>query len=298
MRPPAAPRRHALSRALGQMRDDPWLQGVAVSTLTVCLAIMGAYLALCLNLAGAARGLTTGPAILVVLQPEAAGQGPALARELASRPEVAQAGFVPRHEALERFRRQLGAHEKLLEGLERNPLPDAVEVVARAPGADLAALSQELSRRPGVSEVVSSRPWLQRLERALGVGRELALALGGLLFLGVVLVVMNTTRLAAYVRRHDLEVMELVGATSAYLRLPFLLEAVLQGLVAAVLASAVDWCLLAVLRSPGALPMGLDLESLLVFPAPVFPALAAAAVLAGLLGGLLGVGRARAWRGL
>lgn len=116
------------------------------------------------------------------------------------------------------------------------------------------ALSRQIKQVDGVGEVVRGRPWLRRLDRAYAVGGELALALGILLFLGVVLVFSNTVRLAVHARRSELEIMALVGAGSGYMRGPFLVEAMLQGLIAAALASLLLWGLFAFLAAPGPCP--------------------------------------------
>jgi cell division transport system permease protein len=274
------------------MREDLWLQGVAISTLTVALAIVGAYLALCLNIQQAGSRLVTGATLMVALDDSLSlDQGRVMARELAAHAQVDQVRLVSKGEALKRFQRQLGPHQGLLEGLEENPLPNALEVFL-VPGSRAAPeLAAELSRKPGVAQVVSSRPWLHRLEKSASTLAAVAVALGFLLFLGVVLLVTNTVRLAVYVRREHLEVLDLVGATAAYVRWPFVLEAVLQALAASGLASLLVWGMLRVLEAPAELPLGLDLSQLMGFPWQVPPALLALAVLAGALGGLLGVGR-------
>ncbi len=292
-----APRRGALRRALGQMAQDPWLQLTAISSLCVALAIVGAYLTLCFNLGDAARRLSTGASLMLVLDDQVSpGRGRALAARLAARPQVASARYLSRRQALERFRRQLGPHAGLLEGLEENPLPQAVELRLR-PQSGLDGFMAELGSLAGVEEVVTSRPWLHRLEKAVGVMGEIAAALGLLLFAGVVFLVSNTVRLAVYVRRQQLEVMELVGASTGYMRRPFLWEAVIQALAASVLASLLVAGIFRVLGAPAALPLGLDLGRLLQMPPQVPPVLGVVALAAGLLGGFLGVGRALKTRG-
>ncbi len=288
-----APRRGALVRALGQMRQDLWLQGVAISSLAVALAIVFAYLNLGLNLYGLVERLATGATVMVVLEENAApGRGPELARELAGQPEVVSARFVPKQEALRRFRRQLGPRVGLLEGLSRNPLPDAVELQLRPGAAPVMVLTNRLRGMAGVAEVVTSRPWLHRLEEAAGIVAEVGWVLGVLLFAGVVLVVANTVRLAVYVRREELEIMALVGASNSYMRRPFLWETALQSLAAAGLAVLLVWGLLAYFAAPAALPLGLELSDLLRFRPLVALPFVLLALAAGLLGAWLGVGRA------
>lgn len=289
----------ALARALNQMGADPWLQGVAISTLTVALAILGAYLALCLNIQQASARLSTGATLTVALQDDLSlDKARQLQQELAGQPAVEQVRLVDKEEALARFRRQLGPHQGLLEGLEENPLPTALEVFLRPGSQEAPRLAAELAQRPGVVQVVSSRPWLRRLEQTGATLEAVAVALGFVLFLGVVFLVANTVRLAVYARREYLEVLDLVGATAAYLRWPFVLEAMLQALLASGLASLLVWGLLRLLEAPAELPLGLDLSQLMGFPWLVAPALAGLAMLAGALGGLLGVGRVLRPRGL
>jgi cell division transport system permease protein len=121
---------------------------------------------------------------------------------------------------------------------------------------------------------------------------QLAWVMGMLLFAGVVLMVSNTVRLAVYVRRDQLEVMDLVGASLNYIRLPFLAEAVMHGLIASLLASAVVLVLFLLLGGPMSLPLGLDLGNIFAFSWLVPPILAAVALAAALIGGFWGVGKA------
>ncbi len=160
-----SPRRGPLTRALGQMGQNLWLQGVAVSSLAVTLAILYAFLNLGLNLYGSLERLATGASVMVVLGDDAGPQrGPELAQQLAKRKEVLSARFVPKEEALERFRAQLDSRAGLLEGLSRNPLPDAVELQLKPGAAPVMVIANHLNGIPGVTEVVTSRPWLHQLE--------------------------------------------------------------------------------------------------------------------------------------
>jgi cell division transport system permease protein len=288
-----ATRRGPLTRALGQMGQNIWLQGVAVSSLAVTLAILFAYLNLCLNLYGSLERLATGASLVVVLTEDAARQrGPELAREITQRKEVLSARFVPKEEAMQRFRAQLDSRAGLLEGLSRNPLPDAVEVQLKPGAAPVMVVANHLNGLPGVDEVVTSRPWMHQLEEAAVMMAEVGLVLGVLLLAGVVLVVANTVRLAVYVRQEDLEIMALVGASLGYMRRPFLWETAMQCLAASVVALLIVKGLLAFFSDPISLPLGLDMNELLKFRPMMVPPFMAASIVAGLIGSWLGVGRA------
>ena len=279
-------------RACILMSRDRWLQLVAFSTLSVVLAIAGTYAALCINLSGSFKKLSTGTTIMAVLKPDTpSGNIEILTNELRERKEINQVKFVDKEQALERFARQLGPHKDLLNGLDHNPLPDALEIYLD-PNAPSQQLLDALSATNQISDVVTSRPWLTRLGQAGKVFTELAWALGLLLFVGMILIVANTVRLAVYVRRDQLEILDLVGASLNYIRTPFLLEAMLQALVSSGVASFGVWLLFWLLGGPLSLPLGLELGHVFTFPWLLVPILSPVAVIAALIGGFMGVGRA------
>jgi cell division transport system permease protein len=162
----------------------------------------------------------------------------ALAREVQARVADASVVYVDRATALSRLRLDLGDMASALDGLSQNPLPPSIEISPRtalAP-AELRILAAQLAQFPGVREVDYGREWLDKLEalgrasRSFGLGAVAAVAAAALL------VVANTIRLAVYARRDEIEIMKLVGATDGYVRAPFLLEGMLQGLIGAGLA--------------------------------------------------------------
>ncbi len=167
-------------------------------------------------------------------------QARALADRVAREHPALAVVYVDRAQALSRLRADLGEQGAVLDGLSGNPLPPTIELNPRSPlgAAELRQLATELGRLPGVQDVDYGREWLDRLEalaralRAAGAGGLMAV-LGAAL-----LVVANTIRLAVYARRDEIEIMKLVGATDGYVRLPFLLEGALQGLLGGALALA------------------------------------------------------------
>ncbi len=146
--------------------------------------------------------------------------------------------------ALQRLVTELGELGSALRDLPENPLPASIEVQvpqgARAPAA-LRAYAEELRRRPEVSAVDYGQEAVERLS-ALAAG----LRLGGLLafalvVLTTVVVVSATLQLAIYARREEIEIQKLVGATNRFVKTPFLIEGLLQGLLGAGVAMLALW---------------------------------------------------------
>lgn len=89
---------------------------------------------------------------------------------------------------------------------------------------------------PGVEQIIDIREELDPVYRTLNMLKWMALGAAGLLVLAAVLQVSNTIRLAAMARRREIGIMRLVGASSIYIQLPFVLEVIFSALVGAALA--------------------------------------------------------------
>jgi cell division transport system permease protein len=152
---------------------------------------------------------------------------------------VEEVVFVSREEALSSFRASLGDAQDMIDALESNPLPDAFRVKVRPTHVRsdrLEALARDIGAWSGIDEVRYGQQWLKRGE-ALVRGFYVAdLCIGVIILLSVVFVIANTVRLTVISRRRTIEIAKLIGATSAYIRIPFLIEGALQGAVASALA--------------------------------------------------------------
>lgn len=171
------------------------------------------------------------------------GTGDAAAREIQMRllglAGVEEVVFVPREEALVSFREALGDDSDMLDALESNPLPDAFRVKVKQEyirSERMEAMSREIGSWSGVEEARYGERWLERGEQLVKGFYVADLFVGFIILLSVVFVIANTVRLTVLSRQRSIEVARLVGATNAYIRIPFLVEGALQGAVAAVLA--------------------------------------------------------------
>lgn len=152
---------------------------------------------------------------------------------------VEEVSFVSREEALVSFRQSLGDNKDMLNALESNPLPDAYRVKVK-PGfirsEFLERMRADVEKWPGIEDVRYGEAWLARGEKLVRGFYFADLAIGGIIFLSVMFVIANTVRLTVLSRKRTIEVAKLVGASNAYVQIPFLIEGALQGGVAALLA--------------------------------------------------------------
>lgn len=169
-----------------------------------------------------------------------AEQARALADALGARPEVAALQLISPDQGLEEFRAASG-FGPALELLEENPLPWVLSVTLAGGETGLlegnaATLSEYLAGRAEVASVQYDLKWLQRLARIIDLGHAAVTVLTLLFALAVVVVVANTIRLDVATRAAEIEVLALVGATPAFIRLPFLYTGFWYGLLGGVVA--------------------------------------------------------------
>ncbi|WP_312480944.1 permease-like cell division protein FtsX [Stutzerimonas nitrititolerans] len=170
-----------------------------------------------------------------------AAAGQVLREQIREMPDVADAEWISREQALEEFQQLSGLGEALRE-LPDNPLPGVVVVTPNeVDKAKLEALRQRLAELPGVEQAQLDLLWVERLAAILKLGDRFVFGLTLLLIATLLLVIGNTIRLHIENRRTEIEVVKLVGGTDGYVRRPFLYMGALYGLGAGLIA----WLLLA-----------------------------------------------------
>ena len=158
--------------------------------------------------------------------------------EVAALPFVRSTEFISREQGVEEMSRMLG--RDFLDVFETAPVPISIDVNLNADyvSADsLEVVKAQLSASPLVEEVVYQTSLVEALNENLQrISIAMAVMVGLLLFISLVLIA-NTVRLDLFSHRFSIHTMQLVGATAAFIRRPFVGRAALQGFVAALLGS-------------------------------------------------------------
>lgn len=260
--------------------------GVAISLPT------GLYLALA-TLDRLASKLPAQPELSVYLADGASvAERETVSAKIKAQPEVVSARFVTKETALKALVTARGLDD-VASGLETNPLPDVWVVRTREPG-QLAGLEPVFKALPGVASVELDNAWVARIAAALALGQTLVVLAAVLLGVALVAISANAIRAQVLARRDEILVSRLIGASTRYIRRPFLYAGTLQGLFGGLAA----WALLSLAALVVAQPLarlatlyGADWALLPPAPAEVAIAFAATALLGG-LGAWFAVGRA------
>jgi len=215
------------------LRRNFFMTTAAVAVAAVSLALVGGALLLKQGVNKATVQWRGGVELSVFMKSDATPEEiDAVDRELRAMPEVKRVKFVTKDDAYKEFRKMFSNSPDMLESLTPDKMPPSYRVVPRqAESVDL--IGGRFKDRPGVLDVVYARDTVKAL---LSVTRYAQLLIWGvaIVLLGAAaLLILNTIRMAIYARRREVAVMKLVGATNWFIRIPFMFEGLLQGLVGA-----------------------------------------------------------------
>lgn len=124
--------------------------------------------------------------------------------------------------------------------LTKNPLPDAFFIQAKsADPATLEALKNELQGIPGVDQAVLNSEWAKRLSTILALGTKIILFIAALLAVALLVIIGNTVRMQILTQKDEIIVSKLIGATTGFIRTPFLYAGMVYGLFGGLLAMVI-----------------------------------------------------------
>ncbi|MDF2441444.1 MAG: cell division transport system permease protein [Abditibacteriota bacterium] len=217
---------------------------LAISTVTVGLFILGAFYLTLSNFRAAVKSETEKLDLAVILKKDISESRRKELARAARIPQVKEVEVVLQSEVLKEFSRDMP--QIPLEDFrdsKYNPFGDELRLKLHDPAHDFIKVRNYFNslkgkgvleiRSPGENEVVQT---LVGINRFLTVAGFVALWVMGL---AILLIIHNAIRLTIFARRREIRIMELVGATPWFIRIPFMLEGVVYGAVGAIVASLV-----------------------------------------------------------
>ena len=213
---------------------------LSIVTITTSIFILGLFLMLFSNLNGFLSKLDDRVQLIVYLNENiTSSEREVLENIISKSPFVKSTKMVSKKMAWEEFQSNMSKNLKPLLDIKFNPLPASYKVQfyeADNRLVHIKELSEKLKLKKGIESVEYGQEWIMKLEKFLFFSRLFLFAMGGLLCFGLILIISNTIRLSIYSRREEIELMLLIGATPNFVKVPYLLEGMLQGLTGSVLS--------------------------------------------------------------
>jgi len=214
------------------------MQVTAIGTVAVTIVMLGAFLYVRDTVASVGNGLLSKIEIAVYLTDATTdAQAKTIAAKLAADPRIASVEYVPKRDGLRRLQEVVGKDfDTSL--LTTNPLPNAFHVRVHRPD-QVAVVAAHIDRFAGVAKTDYAADTVDKLLRVVDVLARIGLVMIGLLVFTAAIIIANTIRLTVFARRREIAIMQLVGATNMYIRMPFIAEGMLAGVLGAGLALGV-----------------------------------------------------------
>lgn len=230
------------------VRRNGLMSLAAVSTVVVSLSILGSFLLAIVNLDAMASDMARKVEITMFFLKPVSKIGAERARkQVLEIRGVKEVQFVSRREALNRLKERLEGQIDFSDIEKSNPLPDSLEVRVFDPD-QVGNVVTQLKRMqppagvPGFDTPQYGKKYAQRILHFSRAVKALGMFTAALLSLSILVIINNTIRLTIFARRREIRIMQLVGATNWFIRVPFLMEGILHGFIGSALASLLLLC--------------------------------------------------------
>ncbi len=286
---------YSVRLALQSLVREKWINLLSVFTIASGLLVISIAFFAAYNIDAATRKLPEKFAMILYLDD-------ALTRDkvdgilgtLKKKPAVAQTRYIPKDEAMKELRSLLKNANYVFEGLDENPLPDAIEVRLRQEAVtpdQVRKLTGEIAEIKGVREIDYGDKFLAALHSLKSGVRTVGSTIIVVIAIGIIFVCYSTVKILFYRRTEEIETFKLLGATKMFIRAPFIIEGGIIGICGglACLSGILALNYVVIARLSTTVP----LLSTLLFPLNLFLLLPLVGLFLGVTGALIAIGRLR-----
>lgn len=220
---------------------------IAIMTISIALSIFGLFFILLINFNSIIDSFEERLNVVLYLNDGTAENDLERIRGfLASQKEVETFSYLSKEKALEGFKKRMGDNRGILEGLEINPLPSSFVVKFKKDFKDPSIVKGFVKKArglKGIEDVGYGQEWIEKFEIFTDLAQMITFVIGGLLGLAGILIIYNTIKLTVYSRQEEIQIMSLVGATRGFIKGPFVLIGMIQGVLGSLLSLLILWVL-------------------------------------------------------
>ena len=226
--------RYAMKETLGNLWRNRMMTIAAVLTVAVSLSLVGSALLLKQSAAQASAQWQQGTRVTIWMEPAASqNEISSVQSQLADLPIVKSCAYYTQQQDFQEAIKLFPQSESSV--LTASEVPSSFRCVPTVP-SNAFVVQSTFSAQPGVYSVTAPEQQIREMNHAIRIIQIVFLALAGVLLLSATVLILNTIRMAIFSRRREVSVMKLVGATNWFIRIPYITEGFIQGLLGSVVA--------------------------------------------------------------
>jgi cell division transport system permease protein len=278
--------------ALLSFRRSALMSMATILSITTILLIVGIFILISVNLNLFLENLESQLEIIVYLEENISNaELNTLTENFNSINGIKEVNFISKEEAYQRLSKDLGEQKDILSAIEKNPLPASFEIEIKEPKM-IEQIADQITKFIKVEEVEYGQETVEKLLNFTYIFRRAGMLVLVLLVFASILIISNIIKITVYARRNEIEIMSLVGATSWFVKWPFIIEGFLQGFISSVLSTIIlynfyFYAINIVHQTIPFLPLVVDSVDLL----PLGLAIVLLGSLVGILGSMFSVGK-------
>ncbi len=208
----------------------------SITVLMACLVIIGLGSMIYFNINALLDNIESQNVVMVYVQDGVSAEETSqIGNRIKVIDNIEDCIFVPKEDAFAAQLESMGDDAVLLEGLEKNPLPDAYKVVVK----DLTKFDATVAELKAISNVENVRENSDLADKLVNIRQAVTIVIAGmvgLLFIVSLFIISNTIRITMFSRKLEISIMKAVGATNWFIRWPFMIEGMVIGIMSSVLS--------------------------------------------------------------
>ncbi|RLC05421.1 MAG: ABC transporter permease [Deltaproteobacteria bacterium] len=229
---------HFVKKALADIRSNRFLNLITIITISLSILIVSLFLLFFENASRVIESWNKGGRAMIYLNKEFnLDMLPELKYRINGLGDIDEMVYISKAQALEKLKKDMSSQSAFLKTLKKNPLPDALEIKMKSYNSfkEVQRFAQSIKAIEIVEDVEYGQGWLGRFLKIFNLFKITGYTMCSLFFLIALFITANTVRLAFYSRKLEIEIMRLVGATETFIKAPFYVEGLLQGLFGGIL---------------------------------------------------------------
>lgn len=286
---------YSVQTALKSILRDKWINLLTILSISISLLILSAFVTITMNMDSLLKRWSKSFGLVVYLDDSLNIEAENTLREFFQKdPDIIEVKYISKEEAIEELRLVLGSNAQIIEELKENPLPSSLELKLKTELLNSSFVKQKAAQiniMTGVDEVQYGEKWLSSLNTISRIMKLSATFLGIAISIAIIFITYNTIKIFFYRRNEEIETLKLLGATRGFIRLPFVIEGLIIGLISGIIGSLALFGIHTMILIKGTEFLPAIRAMIISFPLEVYLSVPLAGTVMSFMGSLIAVGK-------